>query len=126
MYRACHEFKLCIMVLVMLLGGAFLASDALANYSTGSLFSHSGWDYSASNFMDGTLHKYYWCGSGVVQGVVTDVIYYRYYDTSTGIWSSISRVLSPTSGSWEDGHGAGTCNPSVVKGTFSPGDGYTL
>ncbi len=91
------------------------------------MFTRNGWDYSASTMFDGALQKFWWCGSGSTPGYsgLTDVIYYRFYDYSTRQWSAISQVITPVVGSWEFGGGAGTCNPTVVKGTFSPGDGNT-
>jgi hypothetical protein len=76
---------------------------------------------------EGTLQKFWWCGSGNVSGYsgLTDVIYYRSYNVSTKQWSSIYQVISPVVGSWEFNNGSGTCNPTVVKGSFSPGNGST-
>lgn len=107
-----------------------LCSVSFADYQGGAslLFTHTGWDYAPTNFIDnnGTLHKFWWCGEGTVGGIgSTDVIYYRYYSYTTQQWSAIYTVLTPTPGSWEDGGGAGTCNPSVIKGSFSPGNGNT-
>jgi hypothetical protein len=105
-----------------------LAPQAQAQFSTGLLFSNNGkWNYSVASFVEGTIHRYYRCGTGIIPGTTgnTDVILYRTYDSSTARWSAIYQVLWPTLNSWEDGHGAGTCNPSVIKGQFVPGNGTT-
>jgi len=88
----------------------------------------TGWNYAPANFADtNNMFRVFWCGEGTVSGIgSTDVIYYRNYNYSTGQWSSTYTALEPTPGSWEDNPaGAGTCNPSVVKGSFSPGNGNT-
>jgi hypothetical protein len=118
-------------VLNLLLVASALCSVSVADYQGGTspLFTHSGWNYAATTFIDSvgsdTVQKFYWCGQGSIPGrSSTDVIYYRYYDYTSGQWSAITEVLAPTYGSWEDNPaGAGTCNPTVVKGTFSPGNG---
>jgi hypothetical protein len=109
---------------------AFLVSvrsNALANYDHALLFGTSTYAYSASEIDQGTYLKFWWCGGGYVSGYsgTTDVIYYRSYNTSTSQWSAISQVISPVVGSWEFNYGSGTCNPTVVMGTFTPGGGNT-
>jgi len=104
-----------------------LSATALADYQIGTLFTRPGWDYAASVIYEGTVEKFWWCGSGYISGYSgqTDVIYYRSYDLNTGQWSAIYQVISPVVGSWEFNGGSGTCNPTIVKGSFSPGDGNT-
>ncbi len=103
-------------------------SNTFANYQVGTLFTRPGWDYAASMIDEGTVQKFWWCGSGYTSGYsgLTDVIYYRSYNVSTQQWSATYQVISPVVGSWEFNGGAGTCNPTVVKGTFSPGGGVTF
>lgn len=104
-----------------------LCPFVLANDSVALLFSHPNYDYAPSMIDEGNVQKFWWCGSGTTVGYSggTDVIYYRSYTDSTQQWSLIYQVLSPTVGSWEFNGGAGTCNPTVIKGSFSPGNGHT-
>src|SRR5262245_61077759 len=83
------------------------------------LFARAGnYDYGPSVIQVGNVQKFWWCGSGTVPGTSfnTDVIYYRTYNFSTGQWSTITKVLWPTSGRWD---GWFTCDPSVVQGVFT-------
>ena len=54
-----------------------LCSSALANYQVTPLFTHNGYDYAASMIDEGTVRKFWWCGSGNTIGYSgpTDVIY---------------------------------------------------
>ncbi len=92
--------------------------------STASLINTIGTG-SAANFTENGLHKFWWCTEASVSGFsgTPNVIDYAYYNNSTGVWSSTYTVLVPTANSWDDG--SGPCNPSVIKGTFAPGNGTT-
>lgn len=101
-----------------------LSSMADWQLGTNSLINTVGTG-SAANFTENGLHKFWWCTEATVSGFsgTPNVIDYAYYNTSTGQWSSISTVLVPTANSWDDG--SGPCNPSVIKGSFTPGNGNT-
>jgi len=123
--RHTHTLNVLLLAFAILV---VLCPTALANYQLGiPMFTRNGWDYSASTMFDGSLQKFWWCGSGSTSGYggLTDVIYYRFYDYSAKQWSAIYQVITPVVGSWEFNGGSGTCNPTVVKGSFSPGDGNT-
>lgn len=89
-------------------------------YSPTPLFARSGYDYAPSIIRNGNLRQYWWCGLSTnnIPGQTRrgDVILYRTYNTSTGMWSFITQVLTPTTGTWD---GENTCDPSVVQGSFS-------
>ncbi len=99
------------------------ALPARADYQPhGFLFAHTNYDYAPSIIQSGALRQYWWCGYGPVPGGVpsggtsSDVIYYRTYDSSTGQYSPIQEVLTPTNAAWDAEY---TCDPSVIEGHFT-------
>ena len=105
-----------------------VATPARADYrNNGVLFHRDGYDYGPSIIQQGTIRQYWWCGEGQnpATGIYTDNIFYRSYDSSTGQYSPISLVLSPSPGPnvWDEAY---TCDPSVIKGQFvNPANGQT-
>ncbi|MER5740098.1 hypothetical protein ABT117_31130 [Streptomyces sp. NPDC002262] len=88
-------------------------------------FAHDYYDYAPSIIQNGNTLQYWWCGYGPGQdGTMTDVIWYRTYDTGSNVWGDIHKVFTPTPGSsWDARY---VCDPSVVKGSFHrPGDPAT-
>lgn len=94
----------------------------------GVLFTHApSYNYGPSIIQSGNTRQYWWCGGGVnpATGVATDVIFYRSYDISSGQYSPVQLVLSPSAGPnvWDEAY---TCDPSVIEGQFvNPGNGQT-
>lgn len=110
---------LLLMIGALGIGGGYALADLIA--SPGVLFTRANYDYAPSVINEGSLQKYWWCGYGPAPAHpgrpnFADTIYYRAYDGSTGTWSAIQQVLTPTSGTWDAKH---TCDPSVVKGNFA-------
>lgn len=83
----------------------------------GKLFTRSGYDYAPSMIQSGSTQQFWWCAPGAApNGHPGDAIYYRTYNTSTGAWGTVYRVLTATgTSSWDGNH---VCDPEVVRGQF--------
>ncbi len=87
----------------------------------GILFSHSNYDYAPSPMFDGSTIKVWWCGYDATDPGNGDAIFYA-EDSGSG-WSAPRMVLTKSPTGWDSTH---TCDPSVVKGSFSyNGASYT-
>ncbi len=90
----------------------------------GAMFGNEGnnniYNYCPSMFYEdeNTMHAYY-C-SNRDSGNITDYVAYRKGVKVGGewYWSEKSLVLEPTENTWDERH---TCDPSVIKGSFSMG-----
>lgn len=111
--------------------GSASASSSPSGSKDGTLFTidntgtSPGWtdnyDYAASIIQEGNTRHIWWCGYEVY---LTDVIYYRTQNVTTGQYSPVQRVFAPTAGSglWDDQF---VCDPSVIRGQFVNPDNQT-
>jgi hypothetical protein len=77
------------------------------------------WDYSPSVIQSGNLQQLWWCGSAYNPSHTaqfSDTIQYESIDLSTNVHSEPLAVLGETQGAWDSAY---TCNPKVVKGSFT-------
>ena len=83
------------------------------------------YNYSPSAIQVGKLQQFWWCGVGQnpnLPSQTSDTIQYVQIDLSTNEVSAPITVLGETPGGWDSHY---TCNPKVIRGTFSNplGDG---
>lgn len=118
----------CLAVLLAVTLFSVIALPAhAATVSNGVLFTRGAfYNYAPSVIQTGTTRQYWWCGQGTnpLTGVMTDTIFYRSYNTSTGVYAPITMVLYPSAGPnmWDEAY---TCDPSVIKGAFVDPDNAT-
>ena len=121
--------KFCALVLSTILLTGLRPSAGFAGWQLPNgtaAFTHANYDYAPSIIVSGNIEQVWWCGYGSVPGssTMSDVIYYRTHNLSSGVYSNISQVLSPNPGHWD---GVFTCDPSVIEGRFidpDNGDSY--
>jgi hypothetical protein len=86
----------------------------------GSVAGRAGiYDYSPSVIKSANLQQFWWCGAGINPTDVTqfsDTIEYESIDLTTNAHYGPLPVLAETQGGWDS---VFTCNPKVVKGTFT-------
>lgn len=87
----------------------------------------NAYDYSPSIIQIGHVQQFWWCGEGLNPADPshnTDVILYESINLDSGQKIGPQIVLAETPGAWDSAY---TCNPQVVKGTFTNplGDGFT-
>lgn len=85
------------------------------------------YDYSPSIIQVGRVQQFWWCGEGLNSAEPsheTDLILYESINLDTGEKVGPETVLDETPGAWDQAY---TCNPQVVRGTFTNplGDGAT-
>jgi hypothetical protein len=85
------------------------------------------YDYSPSIIQTGNLQQFWWCGQSVnpeKHSQDTDAILYESIDLITKVQVGPVVVLAETPGAWDSAY---TCNPQVIKGTFTNpfGNGVT-
>ncbi|MFJ2505290.1 hypothetical protein [Microbacterium sp. NPDC087592] len=93
--------------------------------SSGPVFTHAGYDYAPTVIEENGVRKMWWCGEATTDGYLSDAIFYREQNISTGSLSPIQQVLTPrpSIATWDKSY---ICDPSVVKGSFTnPDDGKT-
>ena len=102
------------------------APSAFCGYALpngGYIFTRAGYNYGPSTIVEGNIQKFWWCGLDQGPSGQTDTIQYRTYNSSTQQWSTITKVLTPTTGAWDS---LFTCDPSVIAGNFkNPENGLT-
>ncbi|HEY0828528.1 MAG TPA: hypothetical protein VGE40_10565, partial [Bacilli bacterium] len=109
-------FALAFSLISSVLGAYSFTSDGIIiARDDGSGFSY---DYAPSVIVEGSSTKIWWCGRG---STGNDVVWYS-EKIGSGSFSTPSTVLSPSQ-TWESTH---TCDPSVIKGSFTMGgNSYT-
>jgi hypothetical protein len=85
------------------------------------------YDYSPSVIQTGQVQQFWWCGQAQNpsnSSQISDTILYESIDLATGKHDGPYVALAETPGAWDSAY---TCNPKVVKGSFSNplGDGQT-
>jgi hypothetical protein len=108
-------------ILVFVLGfGAAGCGVSFAPLLPGSVAGRAGiYDYSPTVIKSANLQQFWWCGAGTNPTDVTqfsDTIQYESIDLTTNAHYGPLPVLAETQGGWDSVY---TCNPKVVKGTFT-------
>src|SRR3984957_11446721 len=107
-------------IVVLGLGCAAGCGVSFAPLLPGSVAGRAGiYDYSPSVIKSGDLQQFWWCGAGINPTDVTqfsDTIEYESIDLTTNAHYGPLPVLAETQGGWDS---VFTCNPKVVKGTFT-------
>jgi hypothetical protein len=107
-------------ILVLGLGCAGGCGVSFAPLLPGSVAGRAGiYDYSPSAIKSANLQQFWWCGAGINPTDVTqfsDTIEYESIDLTTNAHYGPLPVLAETQGGWDS---VFTCNPKVVKGTFT-------
>jgi hypothetical protein len=115
--------------LAMGLLGAVGCGFSFTPLPAGSVTGRAGvYDYSPTAIQSGNLLQGWWCGgdySPQQRNYYSDTIQYQSTDLSTGVKFGPTPVLAETPGAWDS---VFTCNPRVVKGSFSNplGDGQSF
>jgi hypothetical protein len=111
-----------ILMGIMLAAGLGLAGCGVsfAPLPAGAIAGRTGvYNYSPSVIQSGNLQQLWWCGldQNPHNGKqVTDAIQYASIDLASGANVGPTEVLAETPGAWDS---VFTCNPKVVKGTFT-------
>jgi hypothetical protein len=107
----------------VVLGLAFAAAGCGVSFAPllpGSIAGRAGiYDYSPSVIKTANLQQFWWCGAGINPTDVTqfsDTIQYESIDLTTNAHYGPLPVLAETQDGWDS---VFTCNPKVVKGTFT-------
>jgi hypothetical protein len=107
-------------IVVLGLGCAAGCGVSFAPLLPGSVAGRAGiYDYSPSVIKTANLQQFWWCGAGINPTDVTqfsDTIQYESIDLTTNAHFGPLPVLAETQGGWDS---VFTCNPKVVKGTFT-------